>query len=194
MNRPSRSRDGAQRRPVRRLAEQIDADQRARPQPALAPHLGDAALQVRRVDLEGARIDIDEHRRGTQHQRHLGRRGVGEGRQEHRIARPDALRHEGDLDRIGAGTHRHAVPGAAEPRQFGLQFGHLGAEDELAVRQHAIQPPAQFARDARLLRLQVEERNGRAAVMGGSPQASVLRCCVRTRSPGGPSRVSARRA
>ena len=35
-----------------------------------------------------------------------------------------------------------------------------GTEDELTMRQHPVQPPAQFVRDARLLRLQIQERNG----------------------------------
>ncbi len=197
MNRPFAAGDGVQRRPVRRLAEQVDADQRARAQLAVAPHLGDALLQMRRIDLEGARIDIDEHRRRAQHQRHLGGRGVGEGGQEHRVAAADAFRHHGDLQRVGAGTDRHAMLRAAELRQFGFQFGHLGAEDELAMRQHRVQPPAQVGGDARLLRLQVEERDRQGGSVMGDLQATgmrVLRRCVRTPGPGGRAGSSASRA
>ncbi len=186
--------DGGESRPIRRLAEQIDTDQSAWPQPAFAPHPRDATFQMRGVDLEAARIDIDEHRGRTQDQWHLCRGGVGECRQEHRIPWPDPFRHEGDLDRIGAGAHRHAVPGAAQCRQRGFQFRHLRAEDELAVCQHAVQPPAQFVRDACLLRLQVEKRNGRTRghgrfTTGISPSLLCSNSVTRR-----PSRVSARRA
>ena len=101
--------DGVQRRPIRGLPEQVHADQGARSQPTIAPNRGNPPFQVRRVDLKGARIDIHEHRSGAQHQRNLGRRRVGEGRQEHGVAATDAFRHERDLDRIGAGTDSNAV-------------------------------------------------------------------------------------
>src|ERR1700744_4736440 len=49
------------------------------------------------------------------------------------------------------------MPGAAELRQLRLQLGDLGTHDELAVSQYRVQPSPQLRRDARLLRLQVEE-------------------------------------
>ena len=77
--------------PVSRLTEQVDADQRPRPQSSALPNLRDAVLQMAGIDLESARIDIDEYRRGTHHQWDLGGSGIGEGRQEHRVARARCL-------------------------------------------------------------------------------------------------------
>jgi hypothetical protein len=50
---------------------------------------------------------------------------------------------------------------ATEPREFAFQFRHLGAKDELAVRQDRVEPAPQIVPDPRLLSRQVEKRNGR---------------------------------
>ncbi len=149
--------DGAQPRPVRGLAEQIDADQRARAQAPSATDLANAILEMCRIYQERARVNIDEHRRGAQDHRHLGGRGIGERGQEHRIAGADAFGHQRDLDRVRAGADRDTVARATELGQRGFQLGHLGAKDELAMREHPIEPPAQFARDPGLLRPKVEK-------------------------------------
>ncbi len=122
------------------------------------PHRRDPPREAARIDLEGARIDIHEHRRRAQHERHLGGRGVGEGGQEHGVTGADPLGHQGDLDGVGAGTHADAVLGATERREFLLKLRDLRPKNELAMRQHRIQPLAQDRRDPRLLGFQIEER------------------------------------
>ena len=160
--------DSRQRGPIGWLPEQVHADQRAWPQVSGRAHLGNATFELGRIDLEGARIDIDEHRRRAKHQRYLGGRGIGEGWQEHRVAATHVLRHQRDLDRVGAGTHRNAMLCTTQHRQGCFQFRNLGAEDELAMGQHAIQPRAQVGGNTRLLRLQVEERHGGTRGIGHS--------------------------
>ena len=102
---PLTRRQRAQRRPVRRLAEQIDADHRPRAQFAAGTNRGDALFQMGGIDLEGQRIDVAKHRRRPQHQGHFGRCGIGEGRQKHRIPPADALCHHRDLQCVGAGRN-----------------------------------------------------------------------------------------
>ena len=58
--------DGLQSRPVRRLPEQIDADDRARAQAAGFFNRCNTGFEVCQVDLEGSWIDIDKNRRRAQ--------------------------------------------------------------------------------------------------------------------------------
>src|ERR1700760_3069900 len=80
---------------------------------------------------------------------------------------------------------------AAEPGERRLEFRHLWPQDELAMRQHAIDPPAQLGCDARLLRLEVDERNGGHGRFTTGISPSLL--CSNS-GTSRPSRVSARRA
>ena len=150
--------DVGQGGPVGGLAEKVDSDDRARRQHRSRPSRFNPLRQMGRVDLESARVHVHEHRRGTQHQRHLGGRGIGERGQEDRIAAADVLGHQSDHQGIGAGADADAMFRAAEACQLAFQFAHLGAKDELAVLQDGIQAAAQIDRDAGLLRLEVEER------------------------------------
>ena len=125
------------RRPIRRQAVEVDADHGARPQPALLRHQLHPPHQVGQVDVEGARLHIDEDRRGAEHQRHLGRRGIGEGGQEDRVARADPLRHHGDLQGIGAGGDADRMLRAGEGGQRGLDRIDLRPLDETAMVEDA---------------------------------------------------------
>ena len=183
--------------PVSRLPEQIHADKGARLQLAIGPDLRNALFQMCGVDLERTGIDVDEDRSGAKHQRHLGGRGVGKGREKHGIAAPDIFRHQRDLDRIGAGTDANAMLRAAEFRELRFQFGHFRPQNELAMRQHRIQPAAQVGGDTGLLCFQVKERNGGTCCIGheASLDAELTRGprlrhrprCVRTRGSTGPA-------
>ena len=152
--------DGHQGGPIGGLSKQIDPDDGAGLQLPGRTDVFDPFCQVCRVDLKGARIDIDEDRGCTQQKRHLSGGGVGEGGQKHRIATADVLGHHRDLQCVGAGTDADTVLRAAEFGQFILQFADLGAEDKLAMFEHPVQPAAQIDGNAGLLGLQIEERDG----------------------------------
>ncbi len=154
-------RDPRQGRPVGGLAEQVDADQRARAQLAGALYLRNAGLQMGAVDLEGARIDIDKDGRGAEQHRHFSGGGVSEGRQEDGVTEADAFRHQSDLQSVGAGADADAVGGAAEGGEARFQLSDFGAEDELAMRQYRRQPRLQRRSDTGLLGRQIEKRDRR---------------------------------
>ena len=150
----------AQRWPRRWLAEQIDADHRARPQFPAPPDLLDAGFKMRRINLKCARIDIDKYRGCSQQQRHLGGRGIGKGGQKHRVAHANLLRHHRDLQRIRPGTDADAMRGAAIGGEALLQLADFRAENIMAMRQHRIDPRAQRRGNACLLCREIDKGNG----------------------------------
>ena len=125
------------RRVVRRQAEQVhghnDPGDEVR-LPLDEPH---RLLELRGVEVERALVDVDEHGRRAQERRRLPAREEREVGHEHRIARPDAPRHEGELQGVRAVRARHAVPGADVAGEAGLQLSHLRAADVAAMLQHA---------------------------------------------------------
>ena len=182
--------DGADGGPVRRQAVEVHADHGARPQLALARHALDAALEVGEVEVEGGLVHVHEDRHGAEHQRHLGGRGVGEGGQEHGVTAPDALGHHGDLERVRARGHAHAMRDAGEGGELLLQRVHFRPLDEAAMVQHAGDAGLDAGADQRLLRLQIEEGDGRrggrhgvAPARGGVGARRVAPVPSRAKSP-----------
>ena len=148
--------------------------------------------------------------RRAQHQRHFGGRGVGEGGQEHRVARPDAPRPSCAICSASVPelTPRRNAWRRRTPASSLLQLGDFRAEDELAMRQHRIEPAAQVGGDARLLRLEVEERQRPGGIVfmrrafferERDPRVKrgrrrrCRRRCARTPAPCAPSSASASR-
>ena len=72
-----------------------------------------AALDGRRGDVEGGRVDVAEDRLGAGVDDRLGGRVEGEGGDDDLVARPDAERPQGDRQRVGAVGDADAV---AAPR------------------------------------------------------------------------------
>ncbi len=119
--------------------------------------LGDGCLQQRRVEGAGVRLDVDVHRPRAEQGHGFGGGDEGEAGGDHLVARADAQRHQGDLQGVGAVGAGDAVAGAGEGAQALLQFGHLRAEDVLAVVEDAADAGLDALADALLLGLQVDE-------------------------------------
>ncbi len=99
---------------VGRQAVEVDRHHGARLQVIGIDRLGDGALEIGRVHVEGRRIDIDEDRRGTNRDDRTGGGGKGEGRHEDGVARLHAHRHHGDHQRVAAAGDADRMAGAGE--------------------------------------------------------------------------------
>ena len=106
-------------------AEEMNGDDRLR-----AP--ADLPLHVGRADEVGVGIDVGEDRHGAETRHGAGRREEGVARQDHLIAGLDVEGHQGEEEAVGAGGAADGVRHAQQPRQFGLEIGDVGAEDEPA--------------------------------------------------------------
>ena len=146
--------------PIRGQAEQINANHGARAQPAAALYFLNASLKISNVHIVAVFIHIHENRRGPQHQRHLGGRGIGEGGQEYRITAANPLRHHGDLQRIRAGGNAHAMRRPREAGEPRFKLRHFGAHNETARIEHCGDAPIKLRADQFLLRQHVKQLNG----------------------------------
>ena len=115
--------------PIRREAEQIDGDDRLRLQLAFGAGLGNLLLEIRQVDIERVRLDVDKDRRCAGEQDDLGRRREREGRHEHRIPRTDAVSEQRHEDRVGSARAGDRVADAAILGELRFQACDRGAED-----------------------------------------------------------------
>ncbi len=158
-------RDRVERVMLGRKPEQVDRQDHARREPRLLRG-GDRPHDARRRDVEGRLVDVGEHRRGAEQHHHLRGRAEREGRADHRIARPDALRHQHQRERVGTARAAHHVPRAAELRQRLLERAHLGAENELAVIEDARDRNVYLVAEPATLRCNVDERNRRPVAAG----------------------------
>ena len=151
--RPSRSAIAIDRRIVGGKPEQVDRDDRLRLQPALALDHGDRRFEAGDVDVVGVGIDVDEHRLGLGQRHDFGRRGEGEARHEHRIARADAGGIERQQQRVGAVGAGDRVLDADIGGELALELGDLRPENVVAAFDDAIdgglQPVANAVRAAR---------------------------------------------
>ena len=121
---------------------------------------GDGDFQPGRVQGVGARIDVDVDGLGAQQGDGFCGGDVGETRRNDLIPRPDAQRHLGDLQGVGAVGDRDAVFGAGVIGQPLFQLGHFRPQDELAVGQHALDVGIDLGFQALVLCLQVDELHG----------------------------------
>ena len=123
-------------------------------------------LQAFRIEIEARLLDVREDRRRADKRRHLGGRGEGEARADHRVARPDPLGHQHQHQRVGAARATHRMARAAERGQRGFESAHLGSENELAMAEHARDRLVDGSPEATALRGNVDERNRRGIEAG----------------------------
>lgn len=88
------------------------------------------------VEVEGSFVHIDENGRRAEQGRRLPAREKSEVGNEHRIARPDAPRHERELQGVRAVGACHAVLDADVGSEARLELGDLRAADVAAVLEH----------------------------------------------------------
>lgn len=133
---------------------------------------GDGGLELCRIQVAGARVDVYVHGAGAQHGGGFGRGDVGKAGGDDLIARAHAQRHEGDLQGVGAVGHADAVLRADVGGELFFQLGHFGAEDVAAVRQHAGNAGVDPALDARLLGGKVDEFHQAASFLSAVPSST----------------------
>lgn len=121
---------------------------------------GDSGFEQGRVQVVGAGIDVHIHRFGTQQGHGLGRGNVGKAGGDDFVARANAQRHLGNLQRVGAVGHGDAVLGAGVGGQLLLQLSHFGAQDVLAVVQHALYAGVDLGLEPLVLGFEVDEVHG----------------------------------
>jgi hypothetical protein len=152
--------DGGNGIVIGRQAEQIDRDDglRLKAEPRGGVERGGKTLGI---DVERVGVDIDEDGRGAEQRHHFGSGAEGKRRAEHRVARGNALGHQHQHERVGAAGAGNGMAGATELGERGFEGAHLGAEDELAMRQHAADRFVDRRPQASALGRHVDERNRR---------------------------------
>ncbi len=109
------------------------------------------------VEIVAVRFDVHEHRFGAHQADRLGGADPGERNGDDLVARSDPQGAQGDLEGVRAAGHRKAVFDSDIPPQHPLQFGNLGAQNELAVVEDRSQAGINFRLIPPVLRLQVNE-------------------------------------
>ena len=117
----------------------------------------DSCLDLRGVEVQGRGLAVHQHRPPPQvlDDRHRGREGHGAG--DDLVARPDPHRLERQVQRCGAGVHRHGVLAA-----------DVGGEVPLELLDHRAggEPAGAQAADHRLDLLLAEQRLGEGQESG----------------------------
>ena len=139
--------DGVQ---VRRLAVEADGQDGL----GAGAELG---LDEAGVDVAGLGFDVDEHWGGADQDDDFGGGDEGEGGGDDLVPGADAKGHQADEQGLGTAGDGDAVAGAGVGGQACFQFPHLGAEDELAVVEDAVEVALQLRAQLLLLGGQVDE-------------------------------------
>lgn len=118
---------------------------------------GDSRFQQGRVQVVGAGVDVHINRLGPQQGHGLGRGDVRKARGDDFVTGADAQRHLRNLQCVGAVGYGDAVLGPGVGRQLFFQLGHFGAQDVLAMVQHALYACVDLGLQALVLAFQVNE-------------------------------------
>ena len=114
------------------MAEEIDRDQGAGLEIVL-PRRIERGGEALRVEVIGRFVDLGEDRRRAHPGHHLGGRGKGEARADHRVAGADAERLEHQNQRVRAIGDADRMLRPAERGKPGLELTDLLAEDVVAI-------------------------------------------------------------
>ncbi len=110
--------------------------------------------------VAGARVNVHVHGFGAEQGHGFGGGNVGKAGGDDFVARAYAQRHLGNLQGVCAVGHGDAVFGAGVFAQLFFQLGHFGAEDVLAVVQHALDARVDVCLQALVLAFEVDEVHG----------------------------------
>jgi hypothetical protein len=117
----------------------------------------DGGFEQTRVEVVGARVDVHEHRLRAGKRDHLAGRNEGERRRDHFVAAADAVRHQGDQQRVGAARRADAMLDADVLGELALQLLVFRAENELPMIQHRLHAPVHGFADTLVLSLEIDE-------------------------------------
>ena len=128
--------DGGDAGEVGWQAEQVDGDHGPRLQLPFGERLLDLPGQGIRVQIERVFIHVAENGSRARQAYDLRRSEKGEVRNEDRVPRADALRHQRHEKSVGAVVRGNAVPAVRIGAELLFQLLHLGPRNEAAVRDH----------------------------------------------------------
>jgi hypothetical protein len=140
----------------RGATEQVHGHQRLRP-------VGDAPLDVGRVEVQRHRVDLGEHRRRAAARDRLGCGVERERRADHLVAGADPHRVHDEHQRVGPVRAADGLGAAEQVRRLALERLDLRAEDEAAGLERARERVLELRDQGRVLRLHVDvrDRHGR---------------------------------
>ncbi len=145
-------RRGQNRIEVRRLAVQMDGDDRLRPR-------RDGRRHPRRVDVVRDGVDVDEHGRRAEPRHAAGGREERIRAGDDLVARADAQGHHRDEQGVGARRHADGVFDVQQRGQLALEALDLGAHDEALAVADTRHDVEDLLADRPVLRLQVQQRH-----------------------------------
>jgi hypothetical protein len=136
----------------RRTAEEMDGEDRF-------GALGDPRSDILGVEIHRRRVHVGEDGRRPTPRNRLGSRVERERRADHLVTRSDAERVEHEHERIGAVGDADGVFHAEIAGGLALERSNVGAEDEIAALEHAVDRLANARNERSVLRFYVNERD-----------------------------------
>ena len=129
------------------------------------------------VDVEGARVDVDEHRLCADNEHNFGRSREGERRQKYGIPGTHARRHQCHHEGIGTARTTDGVLRARKLAERGFKLGDFRTVDEPAVIEHRLNACVDFGVEELVLGGEIDERDvaqSRVSILsqGRAPQVS----------------------
>ena len=134
----------------------------------------DGSLDAIHGDVEIQRIDIDKNRPRADLEHHLGGADPSEGNCEHLVAGADPESAQRDLQTIRATRDRDRMATSDEAGQMPFQLLDLGAHDETAVLQHAVDAVVDGVFEFPVLSLEVDEIHAALRARPSTPMISFL--------------------
>ena len=137
---------------VRRLAVEVDGDDRLRTRRDLLEH-------IRGVEVEAAQRDVGKNCLRPEPRDAARRREETVRRGDHLVPGADVERHQGQKQGVRTTRATDRVLRPAVGRHLLLKLHHFGAEDKLPVSQNRIEGCAQFGFDGLVLAAKIKERD-----------------------------------
>ena len=126
----------------------MDRNDRARPR-------RDGPLDLRGIDGEVLRLDVDKHRARAHVANSRDSRDEREWHRDDFITRPDARRQQRQMERARARVHAHGFHCLAILCEVAFECRHLFAKDELRTVEHAPNRGVDLTLDTAVLRLKI---------------------------------------
>jgi hypothetical protein len=120
---------------------------------------GDGGGGQFRVEIEGARVDVDEHRGRTDVGDGLGGGDEGEWRSDHFVARAEPGGAQGQVQGIGPRGNADGVLDTEIISHLALERLPVRTEDEVAGVEHPGNRPVDLVLELLILNLQVNHRD-----------------------------------
>ena len=128
---------------------------------------GGASGNRPRVEIEGSRVDIDEHRRGAEPPHRAGRGEKRVRRQNHFIARPDLEGHQSQEQGVAAGSAGDSMASAGVCGNGLLELLAVRSENEASRFANPVDGRANRVAERLILPAHIEQWHRQRGGMGG---------------------------